>query len=183
MNSFRVTTRNLSVHRIAQIFRERGVDISVPHLVRTVRRFVDEEERVAGRSPAPLRPVSPMAKERHPESSPEATKLEAPITYQITEKPSTRVQEEAFAKQLRLARYLAAGGSPPSRLLESLRQGRTPKPERPIAKVAVKAKSGTSSKKARKEELAKERRRAGRTRPTTGEDPRKKQSASRGPSR
>ena len=35
----------LSVHRIAQIFRERGVDISVPHLVRTVRRFVDEEER------------------------------------------------------------------------------------------------------------------------------------------
>jgi hypothetical protein len=38
----------LSVHRIAQIFRERGVDISVPHLVRTVRRFVDEEERVAG---------------------------------------------------------------------------------------------------------------------------------------
>jgi len=26
----------LSVHRIAQIFRERGVDISVPHLVRTI---------------------------------------------------------------------------------------------------------------------------------------------------
>ncbi len=44
----------LSVHRIAQIFRERGVDISVPHLVRTVRRFVDEEERVAG---PPLRAV------------------------------------------------------------------------------------------------------------------------------
>jgi hypothetical protein len=38
----------LSVHRIAQIFRERSVDISVPHLVRTVRRFVDEEERVGG---------------------------------------------------------------------------------------------------------------------------------------
>jgi hypothetical protein len=41
----------LSVHRIAQIFRERGVDISVSHLVRTIRRFVDEEERVAGRPP------------------------------------------------------------------------------------------------------------------------------------
>jgi hypothetical protein len=41
----------LSVHRIAQIFRERGVDISVPHLVRTVRRFVDEEERVGSGSP------------------------------------------------------------------------------------------------------------------------------------
>jgi hypothetical protein len=42
----------VSVHRIAQIFRERGVDISVPHLVRTVRRFVDEEEWVAGKASA-----------------------------------------------------------------------------------------------------------------------------------
>jgi hypothetical protein len=40
----------LSVHRIAQIFRERGVDISVPHLVRIVRRFVDEEERAGGKA-------------------------------------------------------------------------------------------------------------------------------------
>jgi len=152
----------LSVHRIAQIFRERGVDISVPHMLRTIRRLIDEVERVAGRSPAPRRPGSPMAKERRPESTPEATKPKAPVTYQVSEQPSSRVQEEEFAKQLRLARYLAAGGSPPSRPLEAARQPRTPKQARPIAKAGVKAKPETVSKKAREEELAKERRRAGR---------------------
>jgi hypothetical protein len=152
----------LSVHRIAQIFRERGVDISVPHLVRTVRRFVDEEERTGEGSPAPRRPASPMAKERHPESTPEATKPKAPVTYQISEQPSTRVQEEEFAKQLRLARYLAAGGSPPSRPLEVVRTAKAPKRERPVAKVGAKTKAETVGKKPREEELAKERRRAGR---------------------
>jgi hypothetical protein len=58
----------LSVHRIAQIFRERGVDISVPHLVRTVRRFVDEEERVAGRSP--LRTVQRVPRQRNDRRNP-----------------------------------------------------------------------------------------------------------------
>jgi hypothetical protein len=148
----------LSVHRIAQIFRERGVDISVPHLVRTVRRFVDEEEQVAGRSPAPRGPASPAAKERHPESAVEEAKPKAPVTYQVSEQPSTRVQEEEFAKQLRLARYLAAGGSPPSRPLEAAPEVKTPKRGRPVAKAGAKA----SGKKAREEELAKERRRAGR---------------------
>ena len=153
----------LSVHRIAQIFRERGVDISVPHLVRTVRRFVDEEERTGKGSPAPLRPVSPMAKERHPESAAaEDTKPRTSVTYQVSEQPSSRVQEEEFAKQLRLARYLAAGGSPPSRTLEAVRQPRTPKRERPVAKAGAKTKAETVAKKAREEELAKERRRAGR---------------------
>jgi len=150
------------VHRIAQIFRERGVDISVPHLVRTVRRFVDEEERVGDKgSPAPRRPTSPMAKERHPESAAaEETKPNAPVTYQVSEPPSTRVQEEEFAKQLRLARYLAAGGSPPSRPLEPVRQPRTPKRVRSVTKARPKIEA--ASKKAREEELAKERRRAGR---------------------
>jgi hypothetical protein len=152
----------LSVHRIAQIFRERGVDISVPHLVRTVRRFVDEEERVGGRSPAPRGPASPAAKERHPESTPEATNPKAPVAYQVSEQPSTRVQEEEFAKQLRLARYLAAGGSPPSRALEPVPEAKTLKQGRLAAKAGVKTKAGTVSKKAREEELAKERRRAGR---------------------
>jgi hypothetical protein len=153
----------LSVHRIAQIFRERGVDISVPHLVRTVRRFVDEEERVGGRSPAPQGPASPAAKERHDHSAAAGeTKPKAPVTYQVAEQPSSRVQEEEFAKQLRLARYLAAGGSPPSRALEAVRQPRTPKKERPLAKTGAKTKAGTAPKKAREEELAKERRRAGR---------------------
>ena len=152
----------LSVHRIAQIFRERDVDISVPHLVRTVRRFVDEEERAAGKgSTAHRSPASPMAKERYPESAAaEATKPKAPVTYQVSEEPSTRVQEEEFAKQLRLARYLAAGGSSPSRPLEPVPGAKTSKRARPIAKAGAKTKAETGSKKAREEELAKERRRA-----------------------
>jgi hypothetical protein len=154
----------LSVHRIAQIFRERGVDISVPHLVRTVRRFVDEEERTAGKgSPAPSRPVSPMAKERHLESAAaEETKPKAPVTYQVSEQPSTRVQEEEFAKQLRLARYLAAGGSPPSRPLEPVPEARTPKRAQPIAKAGAKGKAQPARQKAGEAELAKERWRAGK---------------------
>ena len=155
----------LSIHRIAQISRERGVEISVPHLVRTVRRFVDEEERAAGKgSPAQRRPASDSAltKERHPEFTPEATKPKAPVTYQVSEQPSSRVQEEEFAKQLRLARYLAAASLPPSRLLEPAPEARTPKRGRPVAKAGSKAKMETVSKKPREEELAKERRRAGR---------------------
>jgi hypothetical protein len=133
------------------------VDISVPHLVRTVRRFVDEEERVAGRSSAPQGPASPAAKERQQESTPEATKSKAPVAYQVSEQPSAIVQEEEFAKQLRLARYLAASSLPPSRPLEPAREVRTHKRERPIAKTGAK----TTGKKPREEELAKERRRAG----------------------
>ena len=155
----------LSVHRIAQIFRERGVDISVPHLVRTVRRFVDEEEeRTAGKaSTAQQGPASPLAKESRPESAvAEGTKPKAPVKYQVSEQPSARVQEEEFAKQLRLARYLAGGGSAPSRSLEPVRQPRPRKAERPIAKAGARTKAGAVTKKAREEELAKERRRAGR---------------------
>ena len=148
----------LSVHRIAQIFRERSVDISVPHMLRTIRRLIDEVERVADRSPAPGRPVSPMTKERRPESAAaKEAKPKAPVTYQLSEQPSSRVQEEEFAKQLRLARYLAAGSSPSSRSLEA-----APKQVRGVPKAGAKTKAETGSKKAREEELAKERRRAGR---------------------
>jgi hypothetical protein len=153
--------RGLSVHRIAQIFRERGVDISVPHLVRTVTRFVDEEERAGKGSPGPGRPASDssVTKERHPESAAaEETKPKAPVTYQVSEQPSTRVQEEEFAKQLRLARYLAAASLPSSRPLEPAPETKAPKREGPVAKAKPKA----TGKKAREEELAKERRRAGR---------------------
>jgi hypothetical protein len=141
------------------------LDISVPHLVRTVRRFVDEEERGGKGSPAPRRPVSDsfLTKERHPESAAaEEVKPKAVVTYQVSERPSSRVQKEEFAKQLRLARYLAAGGSPPSRPMETVRQPRTPKQERPIAKASGKTKAAIAGKKARDEEVAKERRRAGR---------------------
>jgi hypothetical protein len=104
-----------------------------------------------------------MAKERPQESAPaQETKPRAPVTYQVSEQPSSRAQEEEFAKQLRLARHLAAGGSPPSRTLEPGRQPRTHKQERTIAKAGGKAKAGAGGKKAPEEELAKERRRAGR---------------------
>jgi hypothetical protein len=110
--------------------------------------------------PAPRRPASV---ERHQESAAaEETKPKAPVTYQVSEQPSTRVQEEEFAKQLRLPRYLAAGGLPPSRPVEAVSEARAPKQERPIAKAGAKTKAGTGSKKAGEEELAKERRRAGR---------------------
>jgi hypothetical protein len=171
----------LSLHRIAQIFRERGVDISVPHLVRTVRRFVHEEERAAGKgSPAPRRPASDssVTRERHPESAAaEETKPRDPVRYQVSEQPSSRVQEEEFAKQLRLARHLAAGGSPPLRPLEPVREARTPKRGRPVAKAGAKA----TGKKAREEELAKERRRAGRKLPAS--DPGRGGKQRPGPSR
>jgi hypothetical protein len=154
----------LSVHRIAQILRERGVDISVPHMLRTIRRLIDEVERPAGKGLSVQRgPAGSVAKERPQESAAaEKTKPKAPVTYQVSEQPSARVQEEEFAKQLRIARYLAAGGSPPSRPLEVIRQPRTPKRGRPVAKAGAKTKAGTAAKKAREEELAKERRRAGR---------------------
>ena len=131
--------------------------------MRTVRRFVDEEERLGGRSPAPSRPSSPMTKEGHPESvAAEATRPKAPVTYQISEQPSSRVQEEEFAKQLRLARYLAAASRPPSRPLDAVPGAKAPNKERGVAKAVARTKAGTVSKKAREEELAKERRRAGR---------------------
>jgi hypothetical protein len=150
----------LSVHRIAQIFRERGVDISVPHMLRTIRRLIDEVERVGDKgSPAARRPASPMAKES---AAAQETKPKAPVTYQVSEQPSSKVQEEEFAKQLRIARYLAAGGSPPSRPLEPAPEAKTPKRGRPIAKAGAKPKAGTAGKKPREDELAKERRRAGR---------------------
>jgi hypothetical protein len=154
------------------VYREQGregrwnEDISVPHLVRTARRFVDEEERAGGKtSTAQPRPVtdSSVTKERHPESAAaQETRPKAPLTHQLSEQPSTRVQEEESAKQLRLARYLAAASLPRARQLESVREVRTPKQERPIAKAGAKTKAESLAKKAREEELAKERRRAGR---------------------
>jgi hypothetical protein len=93
----------------------------MPHLVRTVRRFVDEEERIGTGSPTPRPPASDssLTQERRQESAAaEGTKPKAPVTYQISEQPASRVQEEEFAKQLRLARYLAASSLPPSRPLE-----------------------------------------------------------------
>ena len=119
----------------------------MPHLVRTVRRFVDEEERVGGKASG-QRP--PPTKE---------TKSEA--TYQVAEQPSAVVREEEFAKQLRLARYLAGANLPPSRSLQQVRETRTPEQERPGTKSTAKAERKTTSKKAQGEELVKNWRRRG----------------------
>jgi hypothetical protein len=42
----------ISIHRIAQIFRERDVDISTQHLMRAIRLFVAEEEGTKGKAAA-----------------------------------------------------------------------------------------------------------------------------------
>jgi hypothetical protein len=129
-------------------------------------RFIDQEERAAGKaSTGERRPASDssLTKERHQESAAaEETKPKTPITYKVSEQPSALVQEEEFAKQLRLAPYLAAASLPPSRPLEPVREVRTPKQARPVTKARPKIKTPSASKKAREEELAKERRRAGK---------------------
>jgi hypothetical protein len=104
-------------------------------------------------------PAGSVAKERQRESAAaEETKPKAPVTYQVSEQRSAKVQEEEFAKQLRLARYLAAGNSPPARALETAPEAKMPKRGRQVVKARTKA----TGKKAREEELAKERRRAAR---------------------
>jgi len=78
---------------------------------------------------------SSVAKERHPKSAAaEETKPKAPVTYQVSEQPASKVQEKEFAKQLRLARYLVATSLLPSRPLEPIREFRTPEQVRPVAK-------------------------------------------------
>jgi len=125
--------------------------------VRTVRRFVDEEERAGGGgSPAPRRPASPTAKERHQEPAvAEEAKPKVPITHQVSEQSSTREQEEEFAKQLRLARSLAAGGSRhPGRWSRFLRQKRLSEGGL-LQRRGLRPRRKGWPKKAREEELAK----------------------------
>jgi hypothetical protein len=144
----------LNIHRIAQIFRERNVDISTQHLMRAIRLFIAEEERSGGR------PSS--AQEQHQGPVAAAEKQKAPVTYQIPEQTSSLVREEEFAKQLRLARYLAASSLPPARALEPALEGKAPpKRQRSIKKPGSKAKAGPARQKAGEAELARERRRAG----------------------
>jgi hypothetical protein len=81
--------------------------------------------------------------------------------YQFTEQVSPRIREEDFAKQLRIARYLAASSLPPSRALESIVKTRAPRQGRPVTKAGSKAKPEPARQKAGEAELAKERRRAG----------------------
>jgi hypothetical protein len=139
----------ISIHRIAQIFRERNVDISTQHLMRAIRLFIKEGEGAKGKASA-VQGTGVLE---------EAQK--APVTYQVPEPPSALVREEDFAKQLRLARYLAASSLPPARALEPVIKARAPKQEGSVTKARSKAKAESARQKAGEAELAKERRRAG----------------------
>ena len=80
----------ISIHRIAQIFRERNVDISTQHLMWAIRLFIKEGQGSPGKG-----------SESHPGAS--SPSEEKKITYSLTEQASPLVREEEFAKQLRLA--------------------------------------------------------------------------------
>ena len=138
----------LNIHRIAEIFRERGVDISKIHLMRAIRRFIEEEERAAAQGAITAT------------GSKAETRMSA--TYQVVEQPSAVVREEEFAKQLRIARYLAGTRLPAGRALEQAPGGKKAKRLHSTAKARPVTKKETPKQKAEEKELAKERRRAGR---------------------
>jgi hypothetical protein len=117
--------------------------------MRVIRRFIEEEERVGGKDSAG-HGIAPGKETR------------SKTAYQVAEQPSPVVREEEFAKQLRIARYLAGAGVPAARTLEPAAQPRTPKPARAVSKARTGTKKETPRQKAAEAELAKERRRAGR---------------------
>jgi hypothetical protein len=138
----------LNIHRIAEIFRERGVDISKIHLMRTIRRFIEEEERAAAQGA--ITATGSKAETR------------MPATYQVVEQPSAVVREEEFAKQLRIARYLAGARLPAIRSLEPAPGAKKAKRLHSTPKARPVTKKETPKQKAEEKELAKERRRVGR---------------------
>jgi hypothetical protein len=115
--------------------------------MRAIRLFIREGEGTQGKASAAQ---GTGTFEKAPQRS---------VTYQVPEPASALVQEKEFAKQLRLARYLAASSVPPSRPLEPASVARTPKQARPVRKASSKAKAEPARKKAGEAELAKESRR------------------------
>jgi hypothetical protein len=168
--------RGISIHRIAQIFRERKVDISTQHLMRAIRLFIAEEERGGGKASA--------AKEGRQGPAAAGEEKKRSVTYEPLEQISPVLREEEFAKQLRLARYLAGASLPAARTLKPAAQPRTPKPARAVSKVRTSTKKETPRQKAAEAELAKEGRRTGRVSrqkvPSSGSHPREKKRGSPG---
>jgi hypothetical protein len=121
-----------------------------PGMKRAIRLFIKEGEGTKGKAPVAQ---GTGTVEKAPEGR---------VTYQVPEQASALVREEDFAKQLRLARYLAASSLPPARPLEPGLKSRAPRPERSLKKAGSKAKAEPTRQKASEAELAKERRRAGR---------------------
>jgi hypothetical protein len=157
----------ISIHRIAQIFRERNVDISTQHLMRAIRLFIKEGEGTKGKT---------SVAEAVGTSEKTAQK---PVTYQVPEPPSALVREEEFAKQLRLARYLAGTSLGPARTMEKM-EGRG----RSVTKPGPKTRTQPQRQKGEERELARERRRAqqsGQHKTSSGRSRNEKQRS--GPSR
>jgi hypothetical protein len=65
------------------------------------------------------------------------------VIYQASEQASLLLREDDFAKQLRLARYLAASSLPPSRPLEPHLEARTRKEARSVKKAKGQSQSRT----------------------------------------
>ena len=111
--------------------------------MRAIRLFIAEGEAAKGKSSAALGTDSVEKTQK------------APVTDQVPEPPSALVREEDFAKQLRIARYLAGASLGTPRATEKLgaraRSVRKPKP---------KTKTQSHSKKGAEAELARERQRA-----------------------
>jgi hypothetical protein len=108
-------------------------------LMRAIRLFIAEGEgRGSEASVAPDRRQGPVAAEEKQKGS---------VTYQMSEQPAVMVREEEFAKQLRLARYLAGASLPPSRPLEPASEARAPEPARRAAKSRSRAKKQSESKR------------------------------------
>jgi hypothetical protein len=117
-----------------------------PSTMRAIRLFIKEGEGTKGKT-----------------SIAEATgtsekTAQKPVTYQVPEPPSALVREEAFAKQLRLARYLAGASLGSPRALE--KAGET---SRIVTQPRPRAKAQSKNKKGIEAELARERRRARRS--------------------
>jgi hypothetical protein len=137
--SWKRTGVGSAFHRIAQIFRERNVDISTQHLMRAIRLFIAEG------TPAKV------SEQRPGTPSPGGEKK---ITYSLSEQASPLVREEEFAKQLRLARYLAGASlGRPRDIEKAVEKAQT------IIKPKTRAKAQSGSKKGVEAELARERRR------------------------
>jgi hypothetical protein len=91
----------------------------------------------------------PIAQERHQGPAGARKEKKTSATNELFAQPSALIREEDFAKQLRLAPYLAGASLPPSRRLEAVRQPRTPKRERTVAKAKPKTKTETAITDAR----------------------------------
>jgi hypothetical protein len=78
----------LSIHRIAQIFRERKVDISTQHLMLAIRLFIAEEERGRGKSSS--------AQERQPRPVAAGEEKKRSVTYEPLEQISPVVRRRSL---------------------------------------------------------------------------------------